>query len=416
MKQITELTRAHALLIAQTNSSDALLGGTVALLKEKASKNVTYFAFASDNPVTSTTNRPKSPYRNVPTSLLNVLDVWALSFIDTPAVTELLVNPKTSPESIDFLIGLRTDSIGLVRHNKRLDGVFVIHKCRPSSVIPVVRSIVLTTLVLYDSRAEFAQLKDFTEQEFSAASEVQNKLLAIGHVNHDMIDYTVAFKPLKIVSGDFYDAAILPNNRFFFAVGDAAGKGISAALVMAVAVTHLRRERTTWGSDLVELFYSLHKQLFACCPTTKYATLVCGVLDLASLNLQYISAGHQPPGFHITLSHNGADPRIYELDVSGPLVGLLPDPLVPYQLGRIVLHPGDFIAVATDGLTDGENREGDNWGVDRFRDAVRRGAEIHSTASDLGAAVLREQEGFCDGESPADDITLFIARVRPPKR
>jgi sigma-B regulation protein RsbU (phosphoserine phosphatase) len=212
------------------------------------------------------------------------------------------------------------------------------------------------------------------------------------------------------VSGDYYDFVPLAGRWTALALGDISGKGISAALLMASLQSALHAQlRFAGAASAVDggtpqtstLVARLSEQLYEHTPPEKYATFFCSVYDDRTGRLVYTNAGHLPP----LLVRGG---QATALGVSGTVVGLLP--MFSYEQQTIDLQPGDLLAAFTDGVTEAENAEAEQFGEARLTELL-----IHHARDPLDDIIrivtdrVREWTHDLEGR---DDTTILLARRR----
>jgi len=220
-------------------------------------------------------------------------------------------------------------------------------------------------------------------------------------------------QPARMVSGDYYDYQRLSSNRLAFAIGDVAGKGISAALLMASIQSAMRMElraslelaapsyATVNGFKLstARLVSELNQQLHATTSAEKFATFCIALYDDETGMLTYTNAGHLPP----ILIHNGGSSR---LDVNGTVVGAFP--MSKYDESKVALHPGDLLVCYTDGITEPENEYGEMFGEERLIELVSKNADRddHRVIETVMDAVRQ----WTGAPELSDDMTVLLAR------
>src|SRR5271165_1200798 len=200
--------------------------------------------------------------------------------------------------------------------------------------------------------------KERLQTELEIAREVQNQLYPKSLPPTSGLQLTVQCDPARMVSGDYFDYQLLRPGQLAFAIGDVAGKGISAALLMANLQASLRSEisyhieggESGLPLDAAQLVSHLNKQLYANTSPEKYATFFFGLYDNASETLTYTNAGHLPP---MLFRGNNVIP----LETNGTVVGLFP--FSKYDKTRLQLEPGDLLVCYTDGITEPENAYGE---------------------------------------------------------
>jgi sigma-B regulation protein RsbU (phosphoserine phosphatase) len=246
--------------------------------------------------------------------------------------------------------------------------------------------------------------------ELEIAREVQTQLYPKSVPGTRNLKITVHCEPARVVSGDYYDYETLTSDKLAFAIGDVAGKGISAALLMATLQAALRAqisagmERLSDGASLnslgaAHLVAELNRQLYAHTSPEKYATFFFAMYDDATGALTYTNAGHLPP---IVIRNGNAE----MLDVNGTVVGAFP--FSKYDESVVRLQPGDLLVCYTDGITEPENPYGEMFGEDRLIDIVRRNAAQED--STIVQCVLDAVRNWHAGSELPDDMTLLIAR------
>ncbi len=214
------------------------------------------------------------------------------------------------------------------------------------------------------------------------------------------LDCVGRMRPARDVGGDFYDLFFLDDRHLLFIVADVSGKGLPAALFMVRAIAALRaqpRQQTPSEQHLEELMASLNEQLCDRNAARQFMTAFCGLLDLQTHRLRYISAGHNPP-----LLAAGSAPFAYLREPINPPVGIVPG--LSYRSGEAQLEPGSRLLIYTDGVTEAEDNAGRMLGEDRLLARVR---SLPAAASaDLVDAVFAEVQTFADGAQQSDDITV----------
>jgi len=246
--------------------------------------------------------------------------------------------------------------------------------------------------------------------ELEIASEVQSQLhpkaiQGLGSLRLDSL-----CEAARMVSGDYYDYQRISEHQLALAIGDVAGKGISAALLMATLQSSMRSQLRQWteaikagredGFSASRLISNLNQQVYASTAPEKYATFFFSLYDDTTGLLTYVNAGHLPP----ILVRNGQSST---LDTNGMVVGAFP--FARYNESRLELRKGDLLMMYTDGVTEPENEYGEDFGERRLREllvdyADRDGAEITAAVVDA----VRRWTAFPD--ELQDDMTLLVLR------
>ena len=255
--------------------------------------------------------------------------------------------------------------------------------------------------MLREARRTREQLTEI-QAELGVAAKIQQSLLPQMLMTHTAADIAAIMLPARQVSGDFYDFFGLDDNRLGFVIGDVSGKGIPAALFMAVARTVLR-STALHGASPGDCLTAVNRILVPQ-SSEMYVTLFYGILDTQSGKLTWSIGGHAPPW----LLPANATPR----QIEGPrgfMVGMFDEAV--YHSTETPLEPGDTILVHTDGITDAENMRQEMFGTPRLSELIRSiapqgGLSVAGVARKIVGAV----EEFTSGAPQADDITLLAVR------
>ena len=217
----------------------------------------------------------------------------------------------------------------------------------------------------------------------------------------DSVDYSAHCRQVRALGGDCYEFMPLANERLALVVGDASGKGVAAALMIASVQSSLRTAALFTGENLATLLKIVNLQAYASSLPDRYAT--DGVLDRATRTLRYVNAGHTPP---IVLRRDGS---IDTLETGGAPVGMFPDS--SYEEGVAQLDPGDVVITYTDGVIEAANQSGDEWGVQGLLKATADWARQGSgNAEHLVRSIFNSMDDFTQG-CQMDDATLAVLRV-----
>lgn len=238
--------------------------------------------------------------------------------------------------------------------------------------------------------------------ELEVAGKVLHGLLPHHLPRLEGLEAAAVYEPCSSVGGDYYDFVPLGEDRWGIAVGDVAGKGLPAALLVAA----LRASIFSLAHSSLALRAILartNRLLYESVGETRYATLFYGVLDVPLRRIVYINAGHAPP---ILVRANGAVEMIH---AGGLPVGLFPAPR--YFEQDLQLGAGDLLALYTDGITESADRSGDLFGRDRLADLLRRERDRGTPAAEISDLILKTARRFRGG-APDDDSTAVLLRAR----
>ena len=252
-----------------------------------------------------------------------------------------------------------------------------------------------------------AKEKERLESELAIAREVQDQLFPKDVPFTKTLELKGVCHPARMVSGDYYDFMALPHDSLAFAIGDVAGKGISAALLMATIQSTMRTQINTAtaanGSykapSTAFLVSNLNRQLYANTAPEKYATFYFAMYDEALHALTYTNAGHLSP----LLVRDG---NVSLLEPTGTVVGAFP--FAVYQEKTVLLEHGDMLVAYTDGLVEPENAYGEMYGEERLTELL-----VKYTRTDSSEIIARAMEAVVQwtGSSELqDDMTMVVAR------
>jgi PAS domain S-box-containing protein len=238
-----------------------------------------------------------------------------------------------------------------------------------------------------------AQERERIEQELQVARLIQHTLLPKSVPELEGHKIAVYYQPAREVGGDFYDFLQLPDGRMGLFVGDVSGKGVPAAIVMAITRTMLRAAYHL--SSPGEILEQVNNNLFPDIPPNMFVTCLAALLDSRTGRLQYANAGHDLP----YLRH--AD-GVSKLRATGMPLGLMPG--MSYEQKEITLKPGESVLLYSDGLVEAHSPRREMFGFPRMQGLV--GA--HPGGATLIDSLLAELEQFTGEEwEQEDDITLL---------
>jgi len=261
-------------------------------------------------------------------------------------------------------------------------------------------------------------------REMEVARNIQRDFLPESRPIAMGVQLEAALHPAREVSGDFYDAFLLPPaGTIVLVVGDVCDKGVGAALFMALfrslirasadpvqggAIQMIGGRRTlvrqalesATPADLLTRVASFTNDYIARLHgrTNMFATVFLGALDPGTGQLDYVNAGHEPA---LVIGTGGG---IQELRPTGPALGLLPDRL--FTAGVATLEPGHGFFAFTDGLVEARSPAGEAFGAQRLRDALRGNT---ASAATLVRGVLDALQAFTGPAEPHDDVTVLAA-------
>jgi len=239
--------------------------------------------------------------------------------------------------------------------------------------------------------------REQVEQELAVARRIQQASLPKEVPTLEGWEIAQHYQPAREVGGDFYDFFELENGHFGLVVGDATGKGMPAALVMATTCGMLRAVAHSSESP-GEVLGRVNEALSARIPPNMFVTCFYALLDTETGRLSYANAGHDLPYLR-----RGDDAE--QLKARGMPLGLMSG--VDYEEGHDFLREGDGILFYSDGLVEAHNRHREMFGSPRLRQLIME----HDEGRALGEVLLEELYTFTgEGWEQEDDITLLTLR------
>ncbi|HSH08208.1 MAG TPA: CHASE2 domain-containing protein [Burkholderiales bacterium] len=241
--------------------------------------------------------------------------------------------------------------------------------------------------------------------ELSAARRIQSGLLAdpaIVFRGERAFDIDAFLEPAQTVGGDFYECIKLDQRRLLFAVGDVSGKGMAAALFMALTKAILKATALRADGDVSGIVGRAASEIALENPESMFVTLFVGILDLVTGTVEYCNAGHEPPFV------GGAGRPLERFPIAeGPPLCVVDD--FPYETHYRELAPGEWIFVLSDGVTEATNAQGDLFGAARVEAALASALDA-SRAPDVLAQMHARVAAFVGDAPKADDLTLLVLR------
>ncbi len=211
-------------------------------------------------------------------------------------------------------------------------------------------------------------------------------------------------RPANTVGGDFYDILTVKDGRLVIALGDVAGKGSPAALLMALLLAMLR---TLVDEDLASarLVERLNAQVIRHAPRSRFITLFYGVYDPRTGALEFVNAGHLPP---IIRRASGQLEHVGTAETSGLALGMFES--ATYQTSQVTIEPGDVVVLYSDGITEAENGAGrpfDEAGIETILTS-----RADRDPEQIGRALLTAVEAHAGEVKLADDLTALVLKRR----
>ena len=261
---------------------------------------------------------------------------------------------------------------------------------------------------LLKAKAYADAIREAMARDLRIAREIQMGILPAdlaAATSGSGLDVHAIIEPAQKVGGDLYEVLRASDDRIVVALGDVSGKGIPAALFMAVAVTILRT-LARHIVDPAEILSRLNDELAKQNPRGMFVTMQCLVFDFEHRRVSCAGAGHH----QLAVLSPGRPPRL-ACPSSGRPAGLMVSN--PIERETFPLEPGETFVLFSDGVSEAMNATEDFYGEDRLLMALS--ASAGTSAADTVETVLADVRAFVAGAKQSDDITVVAARYAPAK-
>lgn len=245
------------------------------------------------------------------------------------------------------------------------------------------------------------------EKELELAADIQRRLLPAALPKVAGIEAFAKSRPARHVGGDYYDVVPIDGagetTPHLYCVADVSGKGIAASLLMSNFQASLRA-LTSPERSLPETARRMNELIHASTAVNKFVTAIFVAIDPVSGRVRYVNAGHND-GFVLR-----ADGSVERLKACGLAVGLMPGRT--YTEGETTLHDGDLVALYSDGVTEANDPDENEWGDDHFIECLR--AHENESVEEMVGHLYEEIDRYAGTAPQYDDITLMIIRRGEP--
>ncbi|WP_068877372.1 MULTISPECIES: PP2C family protein-serine/threonine phosphatase [unclassified Phenylobacterium] len=252
--------------------------------------------------------------------------------------------------------------------------------------------------------------RERVEGELSAARDIQVGMLPRTFPpfpERRDVDVFALLESAKHVGGDLYDYALIDENRLFFVVGDVSGKGVPAALFMAMTTTLFKATALTANST-GEIMARVNAELSRDNAQEMFVTAFSGILDLRTGGVEYSDGGHEAP---FVRRADGSVSRLPKL--KGMALGVIGD--APFETGHFQLSPGDALILFTDGVSEAANADDDLYTTARIERALAT-ARAETDARHLAEGLAQDVRVFVGATPQSDDIAILVVRYEGAKR
>jgi sigma-B regulation protein RsbU (phosphoserine phosphatase) len=237
-------------------------------------------------------------------------------------------------------------------------------------------------------------------QDWVVACGLQERFMEFPCTKTPRLTYNARCRQMRSLGGDCFQILCLPGRRVALGIADASGKSLPAALIIANVQSSVRTAALFAPEDAAAVVTAVNRQLHACSPVDRYATLFYGIFDEDTRTLQYVNAGHNPA---MVIRCGGG---VLRLEASAPPVGFFAETV--YRADAVQLYPGDLIVAYTDGVVEATNPAGDEWRAEGLLAAVKC-CRIRQPESIVEAAFAALDE--FSGDTQTDDATMLAALV-----
>jgi sigma-B regulation protein RsbU (phosphoserine phosphatase) len=243
--------------------------------------------------------------------------------------------------------------------------------------------------------------KERMSKELEIGKGIQQSFLPESTPEIAGIDLAAFNLPAMEVGGDFYDFIPISKDKWGLAIADVSGKGVPAALFMALSRTLIRASAVR-NPTAVNAIKQANRLICEDSKTSMFVTLFYALADSKKMTLTYVNAGHNPP-----LLFRGASADITLLEAKGIALGVIEE--AELEEAEIGLKSGDLVVLYTDGITEAINEEGEEFGQERLMRVVRENRT--STAHDIIEHIREEVVAFAGKQPQFDDITLMVLKA-----
>lgn len=238
------------------------------------------------------------------------------------------------------------------------------------------------------------------KKELEFAAQMQTMLVPDKLPSNEFLEADALYQPHHNVGGDYYDVISLTKGRITFCIADISGKGIPAALLMANLQASLR--------ILVQLHYPLdhiikilNERIFQVTKGDKFITMFIATYNCNTHNLEYVNAGHNPPILMTSTK------KFCELEKGSTLLGVF-DELPEVQKNKIKIEPGSLLIQYTDGLTEQEDKDGEQFGIEKLKTFMSENTSLKMNA--FNEKLLLQLNTHRGVSEFGDDVTLVSTR------
>ncbi len=242
--------------------------------------------------------------------------------------------------------------------------------------------------------------RDDLLKDVELAVQVQRLFFPLGKPVIAGLEMAGMIQPARGVSGDYYDYIPIDAHTIQIIIADVAGKGVPAALLMSATAAAMRFEANHDRNMLAQV-KRLNTGILSVSDDERYVTLLLAEIDTRKRIIQYVNCGHNP-----ALLFRASTGTLTRMNSSCPPIGLSPEETC--ELTSADLMAGDVAVFYTDGVTEAENRLGEEFGLERLSAVVRRGSLL--SAEELKIEIFKSAANFCGEVGFQDDVTILVVK------
>ncbi|GAB4529276.1 MAG: hypothetical protein Kow0063_06190 [Anaerolineae bacterium] len=255
-----------------------------------------------------------------------------------------------------------------------------------------------------DLKAAQARLveQERLKRELEIAADVQRSILPASFPGVPGFEFAAYARPAREVGGDYYDFLSLDDDHFGLVMADVSGKGVYAALYMAITRALFLAKAAEYRSPRAAAC-QIHDLLMTSSDSDMFVTAFYGIVHCGTREMRYIRAGHDLP-IHFRVQTG----QLSLLQAPGRFLGSLEGLVLEEATFQFL--PGDVLVCYSDGLTDALAPDGSHYGLERLTQVVARGAD--GSADDLAGAIIADIDAFRADTPQPDDMTLLVMKVK----
>ena len=242
--------------------------------------------------------------------------------------------------------------------------------------------------------------RDLLLHDVELAAQVQRMFLPTRQPSIPGLEIAGMMKPARGVSGDYYDYLPINEHKIQIVIADVAGKGVPAALLMSATAAAVQLEARE-ERDILEVVNRLNSGIHSVSGGNRFVTLLLAEIDARSQSVRYVNCGHNPALLFQRTTHD-----VIPMESSCFPIGMFEK--VGCAINPAHLSAGDILVLYTDGVTEAENLQGEEFGMERLSELIRRGHTMSADA--LMNHILESVTDFSRDVGLTDDATILVAK------